>query len=180
MAGHRSRPSDSAGRNSARPYRHGSWACRDGAAYRAHAWASLHDEAAAAPHPPSRGPGFGGNRAEEREAGSDSVLVTTTEARLKLSVLLDPALDSELARPPQAKFLEVHTSHVELRGAKSSEDTEPSLSSSSESEQHNSWNQVRGLCGDYFAEPIIEHILTEGEPERVVLSCRFAVDFCCE
>ena len=49
----------------------------------------------------------------------DSVLVTTTDPRLKLSVLLDLALDSDLARSPQAKVLEVHTLCVELRGAKS-------------------------------------------------------------
>ena len=94
-------------------------------------------------------------------------LFTTAEPRLKLSVLLDLAVDSWLARLPQAKVLEVHASKVEPRGAKSSEDIEPSLSSSSESEEHN-------------VEPIIEQILTEGELERVALSCRFALDLLCE
>ena len=50
----------------------------------------------------------------------------------KLSVLLDPALDSEFARLPQAKVRERFTSCVKLRGAEPSEDIEPSLSSSSD------------------------------------------------
>ena len=44
-------------------------------------------------------------------------LVTTTEPRLNLSVLLDLALDSDLARPPQAKVRVMFTSHAKLRGA---------------------------------------------------------------
>ena len=102
-----------------------------------------------------------GDVASQAEGGgtrSDSVLVTSAEPRLKLSVLLDTALNSELARPPQAEVLEVHAFYVELRGAVSSEDIEPSLSSSSESEVHNSWNPVLGLCCHYHVEPICEQI----------------------
>ena len=44
----------------------------------------------------------------------------------------------------EAKVLEVHTSYVELRGAKSSD--------SSESEEHNSWTPVLGLCFDCYVE----------------------------
>ena len=84
---------------------------------------TAHNEAGADAHTASMGLDFG--QADGGRAGSDFVLVTTAEPRLKLSVLLNLALDSELARPPQAKVLEVHTSYVELQ--KRSEDTEPTL-----------------------------------------------------
>ena len=58
----------------------------------------------------------------------------------------------------EAKVLEVHASYVELRGAKSSEDIEPSLSSSSVLEEHKSRNPVLGLCCHCYVGPIIEHI----------------------
>ena len=51
----------------------------------------------------------------------------TAEPRLKLSVLLDPALDSELAPLPQAKVQEMFTDCVGLRGADPPEDFEPTL-----------------------------------------------------
>ena len=86
------------------------------------------------------GLGFG-LQAEDGEAGSLSARVTTADPRFKLSVLLDPALDSELGRLPKATVWEMFTSHVGLRGAEPSEDIEPSLSSSTDYGGHNSWNQ---------------------------------------
>ena len=70
----------------------------------------------------------------------------------------------------EVKVLVMHTSHVELRGAKSSQNIEPSWSSSSESEAHHSWNPVLGLCCHYDVGSIIVHILAEGELGRVALS----------
>ena len=43
------------------------------------------------------------------------------EPRLKRSVLLDPALDSELARLSQEKVQEMFTSYVKLRGTQTLE-----------------------------------------------------------
>ena len=43
-----------------------------------------------------------------------TVVVTTAERPLELSVVLDPALDSGLARPPQPNVLDVLTSNVDL------------------------------------------------------------------
>ena len=61
-------------------------------------------EVVAAAHTPS-GLGFGGPQAEDGGAGSVAARATTAEPRLKLSVLLDPALDSDLGRcshPPSS------------------------------------------------------------------------------
>ena len=85
-------------------------------------------------------------------------MVTTAEQRLKLSV--EPALF------PQTKVLGVRTSCVELRGAKSSEDIEPSLSSSSESETHNSWNAALGLCCHCYVGQSLNIFLLEGNWEE--------------
>ena len=126
---------------------------------RVYAWASLRTTRRAQlfTHPVgdwfSVVPGWG--------AGEEGL--TTEEPRLKLSVVLDLALDSELARPLQAKVLEVHTSYIELRGAKSSEDIEPSLAYSSE---HSIWNPVLGLRFQYYVAPTIERILTEGKTAK--------------
>ena len=60
-------------------------------------------------------------------AGSVSLRAITAEPRLKLSVLLGLALDSELARLPPAKVREMSTSYVQLRGAEPCEDIEPTL-----------------------------------------------------
>ena len=61
------------------------------------------DEVASAAPTPRGGLGFGGPQAEDVGAGSVSPRAITAEPRLKLSVLLNLALDSELARLPQAK-----------------------------------------------------------------------------
>ena len=83
-------------------------------------------EVVAAAHTPS-GLEFGGPQAEDGGGGSVAARATTAEPPLKLSVLLDPALDSELACLPQARVREMFTSHVKLRGAESSEDVERTL-----------------------------------------------------
>ena len=61
---------------------------------------------------------FCGPQAEDEGAGSVSARAITAEPRLKLSVLLDLAVDSELARLPQSKVRVMFTSCVKLRGAK--------------------------------------------------------------
>ena len=70
-------------------------------------WPHLH-------HPPGDGLGFGGPQAEDVGVGFATARATTSEPRLKLSVILDPALDSELMRLPQAKVREMFTSYVKL------------------------------------------------------------------
>ena len=49
----------------------------------------------------------------------------TGEPRLKLSVILDPTLDSELIRLPQAKIRECFNKYIQVRGATPAEDVEP-------------------------------------------------------
>ena len=96
-------------------------------------------EVVAAAHTPS-GLGFGGLQAEDGGAGSVAARATTAEPRLKLSVLLDPAFDSELACLPQARVREMFTSHVKLRGA------EPSDFGSSQRPQTGHHGRFGALC----------------------------------
>ena len=84
----------------------------------------------------------------------------TAEPRLKLSVLLDPALDSELARLPQAKVQEMFADHVRLRRADPSKDIKPTLEQVGAIHQlipptwsllpisHSSDLMVRGCCAN--------------------------------
>ena len=65
--------------------------------------------------------------------GSQAV---STEPRLKLSVILDPTLDSELARMPQHVVRDLFTKYSMLRGAEPAEDVEPTI------EQISAVNQV--------------------------------------
>ena len=100
-----------------RPYRSGGWPCRNGAAHRA---------STLGPHCAGRGGrscscskrgiGFCGPQ-EEESAGSVSAWAVTAEPSLKFSVFPYPALDSGLARLPQAKIRWMFTPNVKLRGA---------------------------------------------------------------
>ena len=85
------------------------------------------DEVAAAAPTPRRRTRLWWSTARGREYWLLLPLSVTAEPWLKLSVLLDPALDSELARLPQAKVREMFTDYVRLRGATPSEDIEPTL-----------------------------------------------------
>ena len=60
----------------------------------------------------------------------------STEPRLKLSVILDPTLDSELVRLPHHKIRDLFTAYEKLRGAEPVEDVEPTT------EQISAVNQV--------------------------------------
>jgi len=64
------------------------------------------------------------------------VAAPTAEPRLKLSVILDPSLDSELVRVSQAKVRTMFTKYLKIRGAEPSEDIEPTV------EQISAVNQV--------------------------------------
>ena len=75
---------------------------------------------AAAPTP-SGGLGFGGPQAEDGGASSAAALAASAEQRLKLSVILNLALDAEVARFPQANVREMFTSYVKLQGSEHSE-----------------------------------------------------------
>ena len=107
-----------------RDHRSGSWQCRNGAVRMGLA---AQDEVVAAAPTPSGRQGLGARQAEEWGAGSVSPQATTAEPRLKLSALLDPALDPELGRLPLAKVREMFASHVNLRGAEPSEDIGPTV-----------------------------------------------------
>ena len=88
---------------------------------------TVQDEVAAAAPTPRRQTRLWWSTARGREYCLRFPLGVTAEPRLKLSVLLDPALVSELPRLPQAKVQEMFTDCVGLRGADASEDIGPTL-----------------------------------------------------
>ena len=89
------------------------------------------DEQASLPTTSALGLGVGGPAAVQVPAAAP-----TAEPRLKLSVIIDSSLDSELARLPQARARQMFTDYLAVRGAEPSEDVEPTV------EQISAVNQV--------------------------------------
>ena len=93
--------------------------------------------------PPLGTVGFGPEPATQGDAlasqGGTSALgkpTVSTEPRLKLSVILDPSLDSELVRMPLNIIRNLFTTYEKVRGAEPAEDVEPTV------EQISAVNQV--------------------------------------
>ena len=53
------------------------------------------------------------------------------------------------------------------------------LSSGSNKEEHNIWNEVLDMCFHFSIGPLFQALLTEDELEKVALSCHFALDILC-
>ena len=51
----------------------------------------------------------------------------SAEPKIKLNILIDPSLDSELVRLPQAKIRQLFTRYEEVRGGEPAEDVEPTV-----------------------------------------------------
>ena len=60
-------------------------------------------------------------------ASTTSLLSHSTEPRLKLSVIIDPTLDSELVRLPQSTIRQLFSEYTDARGAPPSEEVEPTV-----------------------------------------------------